>query len=75
MRKVCFHWITHDLTEVHKVQKVIKSKELLDQLQALQLMSYRFSCDINLMDVGGKRLENRARSISDEKEIYFLIFI
>lgn len=35
MKKVCFHWTPHDLTEAQKVQRVVKSKEFLEQLQSL----------------------------------------
>ena len=69
MKKLCCHWIIHDLTEIQKEQRVQQSKELLSILQSLSAKQTTkvitvdescFSCDMDLM-VSGHIVEKRLK--------------
>lgn len=86
MRKLCCHWVPHDLTEIQKANRVKQSKELLSILQSLtkrQTMKVitadeswfflQYGSD-GFWSCGQKRPENVNHAINDEKVMFFTAF-
>ena len=86
MKKLCCHWIPHDLTEIQKEQRVQQSKQLLSILQSLsakQTMKvitadeswfFLWYGSDGFWSYGGKKPENTLHTIGDEKVMFFTSF-
>ncbi len=86
MKKLCLHWVPHDLTESQKVARLEISKQLLSLLQSFSENQARkvvtadeswfflwYGAD-GLWTYGGIRPTNTKHKIGDEKVMFFTAF-
>ena len=86
MKKLCCHWVPHDLSEIQKAHRVQQSKELLAILQSLSAQQrikvitadeswfFLWYGSDGFWSCGKKKPENALHTIGDEKVMFFTSF-